>query len=305
MIEQKSPKEFLKILQHDQDIIKKAVPKDVLNDLYGESAVRSWQLSFDEEQYDADARLQCILTDITAVIAEPARSHIRNNVAIGETLLREVNASIRKCASGYRGYVITINAGLDTLFYTFTKLLMTIAESKHPIGKFDFKPLMNKDGLTTRLQQLIDLYHQNAVATLPVGDILVKDERVGMIAFLYSYCRSFVILHELGHYLHKHLEKDHSVNQEYEADKSAFSMLLNYVYRERDDWVIYKAIAGAFIALQYLAFLEKRYPNINAIHPTADRRVESLRKSFSFPDKYYELADGLVELCNLLLKDLH
>ncbi len=182
---------------------------------------------------------------------------------------------------------------------------MSMATSDHPLGKFRIEPMLKKHGVLERVQRLINLHHENGIPSLPVGDVVIKDERLHLLASLHFYSRSFVILHEVGHYFHKHLDKHPNEKDEFEADQIALGLLLNFAYGEKDDLVIYKAIGGAFLAIQYLSFLQKRYRGDSPSHPSANRRMSALRENLNYVDSYYQIADGLTKGCEGLLRDLH
>jgi hypothetical protein len=239
-----------------------------------------------------------MFNELISVVSMERRRNIQEQIAVGELLLKDANATLRKAEGNYRGYVIIINRGLITFFYNMTKLLLaraaTLPESER--NKPTIKPILSFDEVVSLSRHLFTLYHEGKVPELPVGKVVVKDERFNLLASLEIYAILFVISHELAHFLHNHLDQLQTKNHEFEADETGFTILLNHVYGKGDDFEIMRAIAATEITLHYIELIEKTSRFKSSTHPPAEERINRLREKFEFPKTYYDMFDTMVTL---------
>jgi len=307
MREQYGPWDYLKELKKEEDIIEVELPEEFLNKLYEDSPIIS-EIIKDRKKIkrDRDTMLEGMFNELISAISMERKRNIQEQIAIGELLLKGINATLRKAEDNYRGYVIIINRGLTTFFYNMTKLILAMAATFPELErcKPTIKPILSFDEVVSLSRHLLTLYHEGKVPELPVGKVVIKNERLNLLASLEVYAIFFVISHELAHFLHNHLDQLHmdTKDKEFEADETGFTILLNHVYGKRDDVEIMKAVAGSQLVLHYIEFVEKTGRFESSTHPPAEERINRLRERFEFSKIYYDMFDAFVTLSRDILK---
>jgi len=302
------PKEYLETLKQTENLIAVAYPWELIDKIYGDSPLtRALIQSLKNKKPDRKSYCEPIFNDLVSGLSSAMQHQILEQVAIGELLLRDVNATLRKAEGQYSGFVIIVNRGLTTFFYTLTKLILARVGTFPEWERFEqpvLRPVIEFDQVVSLVHQLVKLYHEGKIPELPLEETALKDERLYLLASLQWYAVSFVVAHELGHYLNRHLDRTHSRDQEFSADETGFIVLLNCIYRKRDDIEIMKAIAGVVLALHYIEVLETTSGSRSYNHPPGARRIDRLRERFNFPGIYYNMADSFVSVSRDILKRL-
>lgn len=309
MREQYGPWDYLKILKKKEDMIVIKPHEEILKQ-YEDSPITSEfvkdirRKSLEGIRQEREESLKEKLSDLISAISTERRRNIQKQIAVGELLLKDVNATLRKAEYPYSGYVIIINEGLTQFFYDMTKLILSRAATFPDLERLKptIKPILSFDEVVLLTRQLLTSYHEGRVPELPKGKVVIKDERLYLLEYLYVYAVLFVISHELAHFLHYHLDQSHTKEQEFEADETGFTILLNYVYGKRDDVEIMKAVAGAELVLHCIELVEKTGKLESSTHPPAEERINRLRKKFEFPKIYYNMFDSFVTLSRDILK---
>ena len=305
-----SPKEYLKKLKEEENMVE-VEDLEVLNVLkkiviYKE--IIEYHASVkDSHESRRDKFLNQLLNDLISEMSTTPQSE----TVVAELLLREINARVidleRETKGKYYGYVIALNRGLLTFFYSLTKLILCRAAvfpglEKDPSLKSPIRPILSSDSVESLIKRLIDIYLRGGIPELPPGEVIIKDERLYLLGSLYLYAAMFVLSHELAHLLLNHLEVTHTKTQEFEADEAGFAILLNYLYAKKDDFEIMKAIASVQITFLYLNFIEKIGRFKSGTHPPAEKRMYQLREKNRFPKIYYEMFDAISTLSRKILK---
>ncbi len=245
-----------------------------------------------------------IYESVVSALPLQERTMVNNNVAFGELLISDVNASLRKSGDGYSGFVIILNRGLADLFYHTTKVIVSLSGTEEHLsrahGAATIQPLIQYDDGVQAISFLLKQYRNGGSPHLPFGRLPVDLPHAGLWSNLQHWAICFVIAHELGHFLAGHLSQPLSIEHEYEADAIAMSLVLNIANQTGQDMEIRVAITGCMLTLNYVEMLETAFPSPILSHPPARRRIERITEVFGYDKSYYEMADALDKMAKLL-----
>lgn len=214
------------------------------------------------------------------------------DVAIGILPSGDVNALAIKVPGG--GEVIALNYGLMSFLLGLNKLLMSRA------GVFSFEPLMELDVVRQEAKELAKAFREN----LEFKRKVIAPRRMMIASSLASAQASFVVGHELGHILLRHLEGTDAIESahemEFAADARGTEMVIGGFYQNRDPLFgsggQATSLAGPDIFFTYLAFAFGSTKD-SPTHPSAVTRREHLRTRF-----WNELPSEAKALANLAEK---
>lgn len=197
------------------------------------------------------------------------------DIAIGVLPTGDVNAFAIRVPGG--GDVIGFNYGLLSFLLALDKLLMSRA------GVFSLEPLLTLDEVRDEARMLADAFKNRA----ELKRRLLAPRRMMMAASLSSAQIAFIVGHELGHVLMRHLEVDNtfesSHEMEFAADARGAEMVIGTYLKNSDPLfgtVVHAATMAApdiFFTYQAFAF---NLTTDSPTHPSALTRRERLRGRF-------------------------
>jgi len=292
------PQEYLQKLRQTEEMVEIEPDEESIRQLFRDNPfMRELMLDIHKNR-DGVHYCVAIFDELVSELSAPLQNRIRSQVAIGEMQWIGVNATLRKAVSPYEGYVIVINQGLASFFFMLTNLALKRAATLPYLKGFELeiRPSMEFAQVAALVKRLLALYHEGKLPMLPVQEISDRDERVYLLASLQWYVIMFVVAHELGHFLNQRGISGNPYDQEFDADETGFTLLLNSAYGKRDDLELRKAIAGAGLALHYIEMLEASHGRISSTHPPAEKRIARLREKFQFPEVCYEILGPMESL---------
>lgn len=245
---------------------------------------------------------ELIFRELVGTLSKPMQERVAHELAFGEMLVSEANAGLRRAGSGYDGAVIVINRGLTSLFYHLTKLLLTRVETFDRPGELgpQLAPTMSFEETIALVRKLLAQYHVERKTDLALGTVVISDERVNLLAGLQHASISFVVAHELAHFILDHLDREHTIEDEFEADECGFALILNWLYGVRSDVQVLHGVAGTWLSLHYLEMIEKNKTVVRHSHPAASVRYERLNELYRIPEAYRGLATPICTMAKHL-----
>lgn len=249
-----------------------------------------------------DDYLRIVLEEACESLPVESARNIQANVAIGELPLSDANASCRFGPSGE--VAILLNSGLITLFLMLSKLLAartTIVGPPHELGDHP-EPVLDAEDATNKFKQVVMTYVEGRPLHFPwvlVGPLGSK--RVDFVGILFHHAVSFVVGHELAHYVLGHTAEDRTQKEvEYQADLWSYKALMKRVIERQSDIEIMRAIAGTELMLEFLGFIDASRAD-SMSHPSGANRILHLRESVQFHEGVYQVSNTMRQASQSLL----
>lgn len=284
------PQEYLAWLRRTEDLRAVKLSQEEIRRTFGDSYLHSI-LKEGSDEAKPIPYTHLAYNRICSSLPLADQQRLSSQVVFGELLLRGVNAEIRQAPGGYSGFVIIVNVGLTTLWYHLTKIILArtaVFPSMRDWG-VTAEVLAEVEVVAQAVRQLFARYRVGQVAELPKGTMLLDRERYNLLSHLQWHSVSFVVAHEIGHFLCSHFASEREKRLEFEADLAAMAIVANLAITQGDDWELMYAVAGGLLTLKYIEMLESADASALAsdTHPPAKERIQKIRQSFAFNDQIY------------------
>jgi hypothetical protein len=276
--------------------------------------------------------LGCILDDLDRTLRMGGQS-IPENVAIGTGYFGEINAFASAPVRGSTFQAILLDDGLFVFINSLAKIVSSLlAKRSEGSGIFSFSG--EKASILEALEVRSDLNYQfvDLIATYFITGHARFSERFSILQednlladILRSTAETFIVAHEYGHILHRHLDgsnvREKSIAKEMKVDTwvinwakefqaDEFAMLqvirLNHHLKDLEAEISYIGIPFFFTSIEILYRIIGQ--EFSETHPSPDQRIQHLEQCLynDSPDK--DLVNDMVragQVISFLIHNLY